>query len=79
MMISDIELPQGTNLYASIFCRRDPRSDIERLVEIFRVDQIEASKQLLGFGKRAVVERGLPIAHANRRCRMSRMERFGGD
>ena len=75
----DAEFAHGTNFDTAIFRRRNPRGNIQGLVEIFRVDQIEACQQLFRLGKWAVIKRDLPIAHANRRRRVHRMKRFGGN
>jgi hypothetical protein len=54
----------------------DARCDLRRLVEIFRLDDVEAAERLAGLGERAVGGLRLATAYAHRRRRRDRMERF---
>jgi hypothetical protein len=44
-----------------------------RFVEILRIDEIEAGKQLLGRGERAIIELHLAVADTHGRRRVHRM------
>src|SRR5215212_3072933 len=71
----------------------DDRSDLDRaplrtgaraaqgesLVEILRLDQVEAAKGLLRLGKRAIGRHRLPVANANRGRHRRGLERFAGN
>src|SRR5687767_9750349 len=47
---------------------RDARSDLDGLVQVPRLDEIEAGEAFLGLGERAVGDARLAVAHPNR-CR----------
>src|SRR4051794_2889576 len=59
-----------------MLCRRNATGDLNRLVEVFRLDEIEAGEQLLGLGKWTIVELHLPVTDTHGRRRMHRMQRL---
>src|SRR4051812_36913831 len=57
-----------------MFCRWNPSGNGDCLVQIFRLNQVKACKQLLGFSKRTIVERHLSVSYPDRRGGMDRMQ-----
>src|SRR5882762_9617521 len=60
-------------------CRRNTRGQLKRLVEIVRIDQVEARQLFLGLGKRSIGGRHLAVAYAHGGRGVHRMQRFGRD
>jgi hypothetical protein len=69
----------GSDLHATHFGRRDLRGDLDGLVEVTRLDQIEACELLFRLGERAVGHGQASVAHAHRGCRGDRLQRLRGD
>ena len=63
--VAGIQLAHRPHLNAAVLCRRN--------AEILRIDEIEAGKQLLGRGERAIIELHLPVADTHGRRRVHRM------
>src|SRR6267378_1298258 len=59
--------------------RRNPGSDLDRLVQVARLDHVEAGKALLRLGEGAVGHRDLAVAHAHRGRGGDRLQRLRGD
>src|SRR5258708_25369310 len=73
------QLPDRSDFNATLACRRDLCGDLDRLVQVPRVDQIKARQLFLRLGERAVADRDPAVANADvRRC-LHRFERFRGD
>src|SRR4051812_42779247 len=75
-------LADGTdraNLNAADSGRRNTRGDLDRLVEIARLDHVEASEKFLRLGEGAVGHRYLAVAHSNRRRGGDRLQRLRGN
>src|SRR5262249_48743903 len=73
------QLPHGTHFDAAHAGGRDFRCELNRLVQIPRVDQVKTGKLFLGLGKRAVCHRRLPVADAHGGRRMNRLQSFCGN
>jgi hypothetical protein len=58
-------------------CRRNPRGELDRFVQVAGVEQVEAGEHLARLGERAVEERHLAAAHAHRRRGVRRVQRLG--
>src|SRR5262245_11301340 len=58
---------------------RDARGDLDRLVQVARLDHVEAREALLGLGEGSVGDRYLAAAHAHRGRRGHRFQRLGRD
>src|SRR3954469_15129518 len=58
---------------------RDARGDLDRLVQIARLDHVETREALLGLGERSVGDRHLAVAHPHRRGARNGLQRLGGD
>src|SRR4051794_853128 len=58
---------------------RDPRGDLQRLVEILRLEDAEAAHVLLRIDERAVGEQRLPVLDAHRRRGLDRLQPRGAD
>src|SRR5262249_45885808 len=75
----NLQLTDRTHLHAALARRRDLRGDLNGIVEIPRLDEVEAGQLLLGFRKRSVGDRHSAVPHANRRRRFDRLQRLGGE
>src|SRR3954453_5671859 len=58
---------------------RDARGDLDRLVQIARLDHVETRETLLGLRERPVRDRHLAVAHPNRRGARYGLQCLGGD
>ncbi len=54
--------------------RRDPRRNLQRLIEILGVDRIVADQRLAGFGERAVGRHRLAVLDPHGRCGRGRLQ-----
>src|SRR5258706_4220405 len=59
--------------------RRDARGDLDRLVQVLRLDEVEADEDLLGLGERPVGHRDLAAAHPHRGGARHRLQRLRGE
>jgi len=59
--------------------RGDPRRDLERRAEVVRLQQVEASEDLLGVGERAVRGHGLTTLDANGRRHLDGLQLLASD
>src|SRR5690606_24080754 len=58
---------------------RDPRREMDRLVEVCGLDHVEAGKLLLGLGEGAVGDRHLAAAHTHGGRGPDRLQRLRGE
>src|SRR5438094_4153213 len=56
--------------------RRNPGGDLDRLVQVARLDHIEAGEALLRLGKRPIGYRDLAVTHAHRGRGGNRLQRL---
>ena len=54
-------------------------ADLDRVVQVSRLDQVEAGQLLLGLGERTVGDRHPAVPHPHGRRGLDRLERLGGD
>src|SRR5919204_4353704 len=71
--------PDRPHLNATNLRRRNARGDLDRFVEIARLDHVKAGEALLRFGERTVGHGHLAVAHAYGGRGGHRLQRFGGD
>src|SRR5688572_4492520 len=69
----------GAHLDAADGGRRDLRGDLDRFVEVARLDHVAAGQAFLGLGERPVGDRQPAVAHAHGGGGGHRLQRFGGD
>src|SRR5271166_2850420 len=71
-----VDLPDGPHFDRAVLRPRNPRGNRNRLVEIFRLNQVVAAELLLGFREWPVRHYRLAVAHANRGGRRGLLERI---
>src|SRR5688572_11309736 len=71
--------PDRAHLDASHRGRRDSGGEADRLVQVARLDHVEARQLLLGLGERTVAHADLAVAHAHGGGRLDGLQRLGGD
>src|SRR6185312_7341748 len=75
----DLEVAAGPHFDGSPRGARDTRGDLDRLVEIARLDEVETGHHFLRLGEGAVRQHGLPVANPHARRGSRGLERFGLD
>src|SRR5258706_13676983 len=71
--------PDRPHFHRADLRRRDARGDLDRLVQVARLDHVEAREALLRLGEGPVGDRELAVAHAHRGRGGNRLQRLGGD
>src|SRR5918999_1775668 len=74
-----VELPDRPHLDAPGTRPRNPRRQLDGVVQIPRLDQVEAAELLLRFGERAVGRRDLRVPAADGRRGVRGLETFTGE
>ena len=72
------ELPDRADLDRAVLRRRDLRRGLDRLVEVARLDQVEAAERLLRLGERPVGRDGLAVDDADGRRGRGRGQGLAG-
>ena len=72
------EVPDRPDLDRAVPGGRDPRRELDRLVEVAGLDEVEAAEGLLGLGERAVGRDRLAVLDPDRRRARGRLERLAG-
>src|SRR5262245_57329112 len=71
-----IQFSDWPDFDAAFACRRNFRRHLDRVVQVSRLDQVEAGQLLLRLRERAVGDRHLAVADAHCRRRLDRLERL---
>src|SRR4051812_40493930 len=69
----------GTDLDGANFRSRNPGGDLDRVVQVARLDHIEAAQLLFGLGEGAVGRRDFPVADPDAGRRMRGFESVPAD
>src|SRR5438105_9022922 len=67
------------HLDAADGCRRYACRELDRFVQVARLDHVEAREKLLGLGEGTIGHRNLAVAHPHRGRGRHRLQRLGGD
>src|SRR4051812_15916976 len=70
------EVDHRPDLDAPVLRGRDPRRDLNRVIQVARLDHVEAAELLLGFGERPVGRRQLAAADPEGGRRADRLQRL---
>src|SRR5689334_15655246 len=68
-----------TDLDGAVLCARDSRRDLNGIVEVLRLDEIEAAELFLRFRERSVGRGDLAIANSNGGRGLRGLERFAAE
>jgi hypothetical protein len=76
---SGVQFPDRPHFDASLACRRNPRGRLDRVVQVSRLDQVEARELLLRLDEGAIRDRELAIPDSNGRRRLDGLKGLRGD